>query len=112
MINMNWIRQRRKELGYSQDDLARILQLAGHDVVRTTISHWEIGRAVPPLGDPGFVVELAKALKLDATTVLESAGYPIQSHHSPIGERAARLIDTFDEDKQKLALRLVESLMD
>jgi len=62
---MKWLKERRKQLGYSQDDLARFLQLAGFDVLRATISHWETGRFTPPLGNPAFVAELARILKLD-----------------------------------------------
>lgn len=109
---MNWIRERRKELQYSQEDMARLLQLEGFDVVRATVGHWETGHAMPPLGDPGFVRALAAILRLDTLTVLQLAGYEIKTQHSEIGERLAQLVDGFPDDKQRLALKLVEQLMD
>lgn len=109
--NMEWIKERRKELGYSQEDLARMLQLEGYSVVRSTVGHWESGLARPPLNDPAFVRIMADILKIDSLTLLQLAGYQINTQHSDIAERVARILDTMTEDKQKLALRLIEQLM-
>ena len=109
---MKWIKERRKELSLSQNDLARELQLHGYDYVRATIGHWESGYAPPPFGDPEFVRTFAKILRLDVGTVLHLSGYGIPVQHGEVSERIARIVDTFDETKQALALRLVEQLMD
>lgn len=112
ILIMSWIQERRKQLHYSQEDFARELQLSGVDIVRSTISHWESGRVSPPYGDPRFVEKLARVLRTDVMTVLQNAGYPVSSQHTEWAERTARLIDAMPEDKQKLALRLVEQLME
>lgn len=109
---MEWIRERRKDLNYSQEDLARALQLSGFSIVASSISHWENGRFAPPLGNPEFVAAFARILKMDVLTILEKSGYPISVHHSSAGERVARLMDTMPVDKQQLALRIVEQLLD
>jgi transcriptional regulator with XRE-family HTH domain len=111
MVSMMWLRDRRKELNMTQDDLARELQLLGFDVARSAVGHWETGLSQMPLGNPSFVASLAKALRMDVMTVLRFSGYEITTQHSEISERAARLIDTLPDDKQALALRLVEALL-
>lgn len=67
---------------------------------------------MPPMGDPGFVRELAKILKLDTMTVLQHAGYSVVSTHSEISERIARMVDQLPNEKRQLALKLVEQLLD
>lgn len=112
IFSMEWIKERRKQLGYSQDDLATALQLAGFDVMRATVSHWETKRFAPPLGNPDFVNALARILRMDPLTVLRESGYQVRTSHSDISERVAHLVDSLPEDRQLLALRLVEQLTD
>lgn len=107
---MNWIKQRRKELGISQEELAEKLQLLGVDVSRASIGHWETGHAKPPLEQPQFVAALSKAMNLDINTVLSRSGYSIVSKHTNTAERIASIVDELPEEKQELALRLVEQL--
>jgi transcriptional regulator with XRE-family HTH domain len=109
---MNWIRERRKELRLTQEDLTRLLQLEGFDYQRSAIGHWETGHNTPPTDDPAFVAALAKILKLDHLTILQMSGHQIRIHHSEEAERIARLIDELPADRRKLALKLVEQLMD
>ena len=58
------IRQRRKELGLSQGQLADLLKIQN-----TTISRWETGEGYP---DISILVELTKVLKVTITELLDS----------------------------------------
>lgn len=89
-----------------------MLQLAGFDYARSTVGHWETGHVSMPLDDPEFVEALAKVLKLDTLTILELSGYQIHTRHTLDGERVARLVDNLPEEKRKLAIRLVEQLIE
>lgn len=110
MFSMRWIRDRRKELKMSQDELAQQLQLLGVDVTRGSVGHWETGHARPPLDNPEFVAAFSKALRLDINTILRNAGYSVITEHSIHGEQAAILVDQLPEDKKQLAIRLLEQL--
>lgn len=107
---MEWIKLRRKELGISQEELAKRLQLLGHDISRGSVGHWETGHAKPQMDNPELVMALSRALELDVNTVLRKSGYDIAGEHSHIAERVAALIDQLPADKQELALRLVEQI--
>ncbi|WP_442945753.1 helix-turn-helix transcriptional regulator [Oribacterium sinus] len=52
------IAQRRKELGYSQEQLARLLCIS-----HKTVSSWECGRGCPSLS---FLLHLSKILELES----------------------------------------------
>jgi transcriptional regulator with XRE-family HTH domain len=58
------IRQKRKELGLSQGQLADLLKIQN-----TTISRWETGEGYP---DISILVELTKVLKVTITELLDS----------------------------------------
>lgn len=107
----DWLKSRREAIELKQDELAAKLQLAGFDVSRATISHWETGRHEPPMHDSGFRQALAKALRLNVPTMLRMAGYEVTSEpHSETAEIAAHLVDQLPPDKQRLALKLLETL--
>ncbi|MCK6581295.1 MAG: helix-turn-helix domain-containing protein [Anaerolineae bacterium] len=109
---MNWLRQRREEVGIeTQDDLAALLQLEGYGVTRATVSHWENGRNQPPLKESVARISLARVLKLSEHELLRRAGYNVDSEFSEAGERAAHIVDSLAPDQQKLALRLLEQLL-
>lgn len=110
--SMNWIRERRKELRLTQEDLTRLLQLEGFDYQRSAIGHWETGHTTPPFHDPEFVSALSRILKLDSLTILQLSGQQIRLRHSEEAERIARLIDELPAERRKLALKLVEQLME
>jgi transcriptional regulator with XRE-family HTH domain len=57
------IRQRRKELGLSQGQLAQLL-----NIQNTTISRWETGEGYP---DISILIELTKVLKVTITDLLD-----------------------------------------
>lgn len=109
---MNWLRQRRQEIGITvQEDLATQLQLEGVNVTRATISHWETDRNKPPLDDGQFRQALAKVLKLSEPELLRRAGYQTSTiGHSEAAQIGADIIDHLPPDKQDLAVRLLEQL--
>lgn len=109
---MNWLKRRRTEIGISQEALARQLQLAGQDVSRAAIGHWETDRYDPPLQNEDFRRALANILQIDTGELLREAGYEVlNSKHSRLAERAAYLIDQMNPEDQKKALKILEALV-
>ncbi len=110
-MRTSWIRERRGELHITQEELAARLQLAGLDVTRATVSHWENGRHALPLENPIYAKAIADALKLSVRDVLILAGYDVsQKQPSRAAQRAAHIIDSLPKDKQDLAIRILEQL--
>jgi transcriptional regulator with XRE-family HTH domain len=109
---MRWLQDRRKQLGYTQEDLARMLQIVGYDVGRSSSSQWETGIAPAPIGDALFVNELATILRIDVVTLLSFCNYDVKTSMGEIAGRVARLVDTMPPDKQELALRIIEVLLE
>lgn len=109
---MKWIRERREQLGITQDDLAAMLQVLGYSVGSAAVSHWETGKRQPPLDDASFVSHLADALKLDDSTVLRLSGFAIKHKHGEMAERAASLIDKMPSKDQQRILRIIESYIE
>jgi transcriptional regulator with XRE-family HTH domain len=110
MVSMEWLKKRRKQLGLSQEEFANRLQLAGYGVSRASIGQWETGYARPQLDNPDFVKALSIATELDINTVLQYSGYNVITQHSSTAEQIAALVDKLSEDKQRLALALIEQL--
>lgn len=107
----NWLKQNRQKLGLSQEELTARLQVAGIDVSRGTVSHWENGRYKIPLENVEVRQALANIFNMDIKTLLKLAGYEVESKpHSEEAERVAYLIDQLPPDKRNLAVRLVEEL--
>lgn len=111
-MKTHWLKERRKELRLSQEDLAAMLQLAGIDVVPSTISHWENGRYILPIDNPEFRRALSKALRMSVQDILIAQGYELQNDHSDEGERAAYIIDQLSPDKRGLALGILEQFLE
>lgn len=108
---MNWLKKRRKELNFTQEDIAARLQLLGFQYTAGSISHWEQERHSPPLDDPKFSSAMADALQISVGTLLTLAGYDVgKKTHSETAERVAFIVDKLPPDKQQLALKLVEQL--
>lgn len=111
MVSMEWLKKRRKQLGLSQEELANRLQLAGYGASRSSVGQWETGHARPQLDNPELVKALSLAVELDINTVLRLSGYNVVTNHSSTAERIATLVDQLPEEKQQLALALVEQLV-
>lgn len=105
-----WLKDLRKQAGITQEDLAARLQTMGFDYSRSSINNWERNGNPAPMDDPRFVRALARALKTSPPMLLKSAGFELEAKHSEIAERVAALMDTLPDDKQQLALKLVEAL--
>jgi transcriptional regulator with XRE-family HTH domain len=108
-----WIKDRRKHLRLSQEDVAAQLQLNGFSFTSGAVSHWENGRHAPPLENPDFRQALANVLRLDVRGMLTLAGYELTSQeHTEAGERAAYIVDRLPPDKQELAIGILEQLLE
>lgn len=108
----NWLKARREELDLKQGELVARLQISGIDVSQSTLSNWETGRYQPPLEDPDFRRELAKALRMSVHSLLIAAGYEVRDEsHSEAAARAAFIIDQLEPDQQKIALNILEQFI-
>lgn len=109
--NVNWIRQRREELNLSQEELTARLQVAGLNISRAAVSHWEKERNHPPLDNPEARLAIAKALKLSVAEVLTLAGYVVEDEkQSEAARRAAAIIERLPADARELALEYLNML--
>lgn len=110
-MKTNWFRERRLLLNLSQEDLASKLQVAGFDITRSTISHWENGRYNIPLENPEFRRELANIFRFSIPEMLLLAGYEINTAYSEQAQRAANIIDQLPDDDKQLALNVLEQFL-
>lgn len=108
----NWIRERRDKLDISQESLAARLQEQGFDITAGTISHWERGRYNPPMEDANFRKVLASVLKMSIPAMLVAAGYEITSRYSDDAMHAADIVDQLSDDKRRLAIGILEQLLE
>ncbi len=109
----DFIRIRRDTLGLSLAALAERLTNAGYKAEKQTVSHWEHGRNQPPMESVHFRRALAWALETDVNSMLENIGYvSSQNNLTPEARRAAEIIDHLPDDKRKLAIGLLETLLE
>ena len=107
----NWIKTLRERSNITQDELTARLEVEGFGISRSTLASWESGRYEPPLNNPVFRRAISKAMKVNIKTILKVAGYEVDDDgHSLYAEQAAMMVDQMSEDKQQLALRLLEQL--
>jgi transcriptional regulator with XRE-family HTH domain len=107
----NWLKARRKNIGYSQGDLARIMQSMGYEVSPGSISHWETGRYAVPFDDHVFRSVLAKALKMSIPMMLRAAGFEMSTGFSSPAIHAAELIDELPESEREWAVGVLEKIV-
>jgi transcriptional regulator with XRE-family HTH domain len=111
-VAKNWLKDRRRQINISQEELSARLQLEGFDVSQKAISSWETGRHSPNLIDPSFRLALAKALRMSVYSLLVSAGFEVSERgHSEAGERAAFIVDQLSQEKRELALGILEQFL-
>lgn len=108
---MNWLRQRRDELGLTQDEMIARLQVEGVEVSRATLSNWENGVHYPPLKDEKARAGIARALKLSVKELMKRSGYDVTEIHSSAAERAAHIVDQLDEETQNKVVKMLEALL-
>lgn len=110
---MNWLRERREQLGLNQEELAAQLQIEGVErVTRVSISNWETGRHKPPLNNPYFRMALAKVLKMSVKEILKLSGFEIQNAHTDEAERAAYIVDQLSDKDRSLVLKILEQFLE
>jgi transcriptional regulator with XRE-family HTH domain len=110
-MNGTWIKDRRKQIHITQEDLTARLQMEGFGVTPGSISNWENGRYMPPIDDPLFVKALAKALKMTVSAVLSAAGYEISTRYSDEALRGADIIDQLPDDMRGMAIDILEQML-
>lgn len=110
---MNWLKERRKELKLTLEDVAMKLQLEGFDFTPGAISHWEHERHQPPLGDEKFRRALSKILRLNVRKMLQLAGYEVyEPLQSSISEQISFIVSDMSIEEQKTALRILKAMKD
>jgi len=110
--SMYWMKERREALSLNQEEFTVRLQLEGIDVSRPTVSSWETGRHRPPLDDVRFREALAKVLKLPESQILKMSGYKVGAiPHTEVAERIASIVDSLEDEKQEMVLKMVEALL-
>lgn len=99
-------------MNLSQEELTARLQVAGFDISRGMLSHWETGRNSLPLDNPEFVNALAEALNMSVLDILIQSGYAIQlTPKSREALRAAIIVDQLPELDKDFAIDMLESLL-
>ena len=109
-MKTNWIKERRKQLDITQEDLLARLSADGFPFTGATISNWETGRHMPPLDNPFFVSALASALKMTVLGVFVAAGYDIKNEYSPHALKGADLIEKMPPHQRETAVGILEQL--
>lgn len=102
----DWIRQRREALKLSQDDLAARLQIAGLDVTRAAVSHWENGRYSSPLDTAIAIKALADALEVTIGELLAQIGYEANGE---LTSKERQVINALRRGDKIEAIRLISN---
>lgn len=110
-IKTAWIREQRKKLGLSQQDLVAQLQLEGFDISRSSLSNWENGTFNPPLENHDFRFALSRVLKLGVAEILVLSGFETSDELSEDAIRAATIVDQIPPNKRKMALGILEQIL-
>ena len=105
-----WLKERRKSLGLSQEELAAKLQLLGMDATAAAVSHWETKRYRPPLATEHDRAIIAQALQMSISEMLYLAGYVTDTDHTPEATRAAEIIDRMTPSQRQMAVDVLERL--
>ena len=74
-----FLRLQRIKLGLTQQDVAVRLAQYGLQFNRTSVTHWERGRFMPPIDDPKFVRTLAEILEVTEEEIMQAAGFNRES---------------------------------
>ncbi len=110
-MTSNVIKERREQLGLSQDDLAAQLQSSGLDITRATVSHWETGRYGSPLDCARSIVILAKVLKVPVADLLKLVGYEVTiADYGEAARRAAFIVEHLSPEVQQVAIQQLQVL--
>lgn len=106
-----FLKHRREELGFSQQELADRLSQEGQETGYGRVSHWETGRNKPPLEDVRFRRTLAGILQIDVNDMMKTLGYEInEEDRIPEARIAADIIELLPEEGRSLALDYLDML--
>lgn len=110
---MNGLKKRRTELHITQEQLTARLAVAGFTYSPGTISHWENSRHSPEnFNDPAFRKALADALDWNENELMRELGYTSELNPSPEALRAAELVDKMSPSRRKMAIGLLEKMLE
>jgi len=110
-LKTDWIREQRKKLGLSQQDLVTQLELEGFDVSRSSVSNWENGTFNPPLENYDFRYALSKVLNISLAEIVSLSGLETSEQLSEDAIRAAVIVDQIPPRKRKMALGILEQIL-
>jgi transcriptional regulator with XRE-family HTH domain len=102
--------RRMGELNINQSDVARELNLAGHEITRAAVSAWATGRRIPDIRNVAFRRSLARILHVDTQTLLSVLGYDMTLEHTPEAREIAEMVDSLPADLRRLAVDMVRTL--
>lgn len=108
-----YIAQRRSELRYSLEDLARQITLAGYACQKSNVWQWEseYRQTQAPIQKREFRLALAAALQVDVNDMMQALDFIIHDdQRSPEARRAAELVDHMPPEKRKMALDVLEAM--
>lgn len=110
---MNAIQKRRKEIHITQEQLAARLATSGFFFTAGSISHWENDRHFPDaFNDLNFRKALAKSLEWDEQEMMLAMGWIVETEPSKDAMRAAELVDRMTPDKRRMALGILEKILE
>lgn len=102
------VARRRRELGLSQDAVAKRMKDAGVPVYRGTISHIERGHVHTPT--PAVLNQLAAVLEIPPITLLAETRYSLPDDEVDVG-RLASLYALLDSRRRVELIFLAEALL-
>lgn len=109
---MKQLKERRKELGLTQEALAERLNNYGLSVSREAVAGWELGNYRIPIGDPHAIEALAKALQVSVQEILSWYGYNFDSNDDDQVLQAESLFNKMTPGQRKRALKILRILVE
>ncbi len=107
---VHWLTRRRNELALKQADIARHFQTRGISLDPSAVSHWEHGRAQPPLRDPMFRHVLAEVLQVSVRDLLTLAGYEVDNTLNEQTLTIAERVSLLTSEQQQVMLSILDML--
>jgi transcriptional regulator with XRE-family HTH domain len=106
-----FLRNRRKELDISQEDLANKLTQLGQHATKQRVSLWEKGRNRLPVALPEFRQALAAALQMPVNDLMEQLDFIVTNDDRSVEARlAADIVDRLPPELRPLALDMLRAL--
>lgn len=107
----DWFRQAREDAGLSQTEMARSITENGYKISQATISYFESGRSLPPMGDPVFRLALAQTLRVPLVRLNALAGIEMtQRGYSLTTIQQAEYFEALPPAYQRIVATLTKGL--